>query len=82
MLLKARRFSEKRFRKLKAQEQPFLHVAMELSKETEFSATRTQGDFTRDLEPSPTSPELRAGRWDPLSMDDIKVRQCKVSEFC
>ena len=44
--------------------------------------TLTQEDFTADWKPLPTSPGLRAGRINPLPMDDIKLRQCNLGELC
>ena len=56
-------------------------MGMELAQETDFSATSTQGDFTKNLKLLPTSPELRAGRKNPLSKDYSKLRQCKLGEL-
>ena len=48
---------------------------MELAQEKDFSAMLTQADFANNLTPLPTSPELRAGRKNPLRTDDIELRQ-------
>ena len=36
------------------------------------------GDFAENLKPHPTSPKMRAGRRNPLSMDGIKSRRRKL----
>ena len=43
--------------------------------------TLTQADFTKNLIPLPTSPELWAGRKEPSSADYIKLRQRKTREW-
>ena len=48
LLLKARRFSERRFGKLKVQETPLMHMGMALAQEDDFSATSTQEDFAKN----------------------------------
>ena len=54
---------------------------MELPQEKDFPATLTQEDFTGNLEPFPKSPELRAGRKNPLAMDETKLLPCKLGEL-
>ena len=44
--------------------------------------TLTQDEFARNSEPLPTSPQLWAGRQKTLSIEDIKLRQCKLGELC
>ena len=58
-----------------------MHVGMEVAQVKDFPATSTQEDFTKNLKLLPTSPELRAGRKNPLSMDYIKLRPCKLGEL-
>ena len=65
-----------------AKEGPFVHVGVELGQEEDFSATLTQDYSTKNLELLPAPPALWAGRMNPLSMDDAKLRQCKLGELC
>ena len=48
----------------------------EIGPEKDFSATLTLEDLTVNPKPIPTSPELRDGREEPLSLDETKLRQC------
>ena len=41
-----------------------------------------QEDFTNNLKPPPTSPELRTGREEPPRSDETKLRQRKLGELC
>ena len=81
LLSKVRGFSEKRSGGMKVQEGSFVHVGMELAQEKNFSATLTQADFTQNVKFIPTPPELWAGRKEPLSMERIKLRYCKLREL-
>ena len=54
--LMARRFSEKRFGTLSVQERPCVRAGAESAQKQDFSVTFTREDFTKDLEPLPTSP--------------------------
>ena len=56
-------------------------MGMELAQEKDVSVTLTRQDFTNNLLPLPTSPELRAGRKEPLPMDGTKLRLCESGEF-
>ena len=56
-------------------------MGMELARESDFSVTLTQADFAKNLKLLPTPPELWAGRKETLSMDYIKLRQCKLGEL-
>ena len=58
------------------------HEGMEMARAEDFSATLTQEDFAKNLKPPPTSLELRAGRKEPLSLDEAELRQCKLGELC
>ena len=80
--LKTRRFSEKRFGKLEAQEKSSVRAGMELAREEVFSATLTQENFAKNVEPPPTFPELRAGWKNLLSMHETKLRQCRLGGLC
>ena len=71
---------EERLGKLAAEEGSFAHVGMALSQEEEFPATLTQADSAKNPKPLPTSSASRAGREESLSMDFIKLRQCKSGE--
>ena len=44
-------FLELRLGGLKLQEESFVRVGMELAQDSTFSATLTQGDFARNLQP-------------------------------
>ena len=68
---------EERLGNLAAEEGSFAHVGMALSQEEEFPATLTQADSAKNPKPLPTSSASRAGREESLSMDFIKLRQCK-----
>ena len=75
-----RKFLQKRFGLLKLQESEFVHVGMELSQGSDFSARLTQLAFTGNLLPMDTSPILWADRQKPLD-DENKLRcQCKQGE--
>ena len=79
---KSRGFLEQRFGTMKPQEHSFVHVGMELMQDASFSATLTQGGFTKDLQPLGTSPQLWAARQKQLSPEDTGLRQCKLGELC
>ena len=80
--LETRSFLERRFGRPTAQENSIGDVGMELALENDYSVTLTQEDFPGNLKPLSTSPELRAGSKDPLSSDEIRLRQCKLGELC
>ena len=82
LLLKVRRFLGNCFSKLKVQGESCAHGGVELAQEGDFSVTSTQEDFTKILKFLATSPTLRAGRGGPASMDDTKMRQCKLGVLC
>ena len=81
LLVEARGFLDKRFGEMEAEEESFVHAGMELGQEKDFSATSTHADFTKNLKLLPTSPELWAGRKEPLSMGYIKLRQRKSGKL-
>ena len=66
-------FLEERLGKLKVQEKSFAHVGMERAQREDFSASLTREDFTKNLKFLPTSPELRAGRREPLSLEPLSL---------
>ena len=53
---------------------------MELDQVQDFSVTLTKEDFTKNLKFPFTSPEFWAGRKEPLSSDETKMRQSKLGE--
>ena len=55
---------------------------MKVALEKDFSVTSTQADFAKNMKLLPTPPELWAGRKTPLSVEYIKLRQCKLGEPC
>ena len=77
-----RKFLQKRFGILKLQESDFVHVGMELSQGSDFSARLTQSASTENLLPMDTSPILWADRQKPLGVEDKLRRQCKLGELC
>ena len=77
LLLGARGFLQRGLGQLEANEKIFARVGADLPRETNFSATSTQEDFTESPGPLPTSPEMWARRKEPLSLDEIKLRQRK-----
>ena len=77
-----RRFLQNCFGKSKVQELPFVYVGAELSQKDDSSAALTQEDFTKNLKCLPTSPKLWAGRKEPFSVDNTKMRQCMLGELC
>ena len=81
LLLRARCFLGRRVGKLKVEEESFAQAGAAPAREKDFPAAWTEEDFTNNLNPPPTSPELWAGREEPLSSDEIKLRQCKLGEL-
>ena len=75
-------FSEQLFGELELREESSVHVGFELVQDSAFSATLTQGDFTKNLQSPGTSPQLWAARQQLLSPEDVKLRQCKLGELC
>ena len=59
----------------------FVRLGVELANGEDLSATLAQEDSAKKLELLPTAPERWAGRKNPLSMDDVKVRRCKLGEL-
>ena len=78
LFLKAHCFSDKRYGKLKVQEKSLLRAGMEVAQEKDSSVTLAQEAFTKNLRPLPTSPGLREGRREPLSLGETKMRQCNL----
>ena len=64
-----------------AQEGKLVHVGMEFAQEKDLSATLTRVDFGKNVRLLPTSLELWADRKETLSMEYIKLRQCKMGEL-
>ena len=52
-----------------------MHEGMELAQEKDFSATLTQEGFSENLEFPPAPPEFWAGRKEPATLDETKMRQ-------
>ena len=67
---------------MKLQENPFVHVGMELEQDANFSVTVAQADFAKNLQPLGTSPELWAARRKLPSPEYVKLRQCELGELC
>ena len=88
MLLKVRCFLEKRLGAMRAQEKSSVHSSRRSPpftrsfEEKDFAATLTQEDFTNNLKTLPTSPELWAGRKEPLPLDETDLRRRKMGEPC
>ena len=57
-------------------------MRMELAQETDFSVALTREDFTGNMKFPQAPPKLYAGRKDPLSTDETKMRQRKLGGFC
>ena len=55
---KTRDSSEQRPGELQLQESSFVYVGVELAQESDFSATLTQDEFARNLNPLPTPTQL------------------------
>ena len=55
---------------------------MDLAQGSDFSVTPKQGEFTKNLQPLPATPKLRAVRRQSLSVGDSKLRACKLGELC
>ena len=58
-----------------------MHVGMALAQGHTFPVALTQGGFTKNPQPLPTTPELRAARQQLLSPEGIHLRQCKLGEL-
>ena len=56
-------------------------MGVELVQGKGVSATLTQADFTKNMELLTTSSSLCAGRKEPLSIDYMELRQCKLGEL-
>ena len=72
---------EKWLGEFKAQDRYFVHVGVEPVQGKDFFATLTEADFPRDLKFLPTSLGLCAGRKEPLSLDETRMRRCKLGEL-
>ena len=79
--MKVRAFLEHRFDALKVQEDPFVHLGVEPSKENDYSVTLAREEFSKDLQPSGASLEVWAVRQRPLTSEEIKLRRCKLGEL-
>ena len=58
-----------------------MHVGMELAQESDFPVTQTQDGFARNSRPLPPSSQAWAARRKTLSIEDVKLRQCKLGEL-
>ena len=74
MLPRIRCLLGKRSGELEVQEKSCVRVGPEWAQKKDFSRTSAQEDFTKNLKFLPTSPDLRAGREEPLSLDAAKMR--------
>ena len=54
---------------------------MELAQESDFPVTQTQDGFARNSRPLPPSSQAWAARRKTLSIEDVKLRQCKLGEL-
>ena len=77
-----RSFPEHRSGDLDVREQSVAYVGMEARQSNDFSAQLTQGEFTKGQRPITKSPESWAARQRALSLEEMKVRQCKLGELC
>ena len=59
-----------------------MRVGMKLVQGSTFSASLTQGGFTKNLQPLPTTPKLWAARQHLLSPEDDRLRQRMPGELC
>ena len=59
-----------------------MHGVMDFLQIHDFSATATQREFARDLQPLPNAPKLWSSRRLWLSLEDTELRQCKLGELC
>ena len=66
----------------KVQVTSIARAGMELAKEDDSSVTLTREDITRNLKFLPTPPKFWAGRKEPLSMDENKMRPRKLGDSC
>ena len=72
----------KRFGKLQVRRKTLARVGAGSAQGDDFSVALAQGALTKNLKFLPTSPKLRAGRREPLSMDETKMCQRKSGELC
>ena len=77
-----RAFSERRLGESDLQESSCVHVGVELVHDNDLSVTPTRDEFTQNLRPLPTTPQLWAARQKTLSLEDMKLRQCELGELC
>lgn len=66
VLSKIRKFPEQRFGEIIYQESAFAHVRKELPQGSDSSVTLTQDEFSKNLQPRPTSRHLWAARSEKL----------------
>ena len=66
---------------MKVQEKSPVHAGMEMSQSNDFSVQLAHGDFANALKPMPTTPELRASRQRPLSIEEVRIRECRLGEL-
>ena len=81
LLSQTRAFSGHRSGKLKVQEPTSVRAGMEVSQETNFTEKLAQEEFTSNLKPPPTYPDLQAAPRQPLSQLDIQLRRCTFGEL-
>ena len=81
VLNKIRHFLVKRFGSMELQEDSLVHVGMEVMQNSNFSATATQGDFAKNLQPLGPPPQLWAARQKLRSPEDVRLRQFKLGDL-
>ena len=81
LLERTRHYLEQRFGALKAQGNNFVHVGMELVRQSDSSVTPMQAEFTSHLLFLDTSPALWERRQNPLSDEEKLLCQCKMGEL-
>ena len=81
ILAKMRFYSERRFWESKLRESSLVHGGMESAQDSDFSITLRQGEFAKNLQPLPTTPQLWAARQQLSSSNEIKLRQRKLGEL-
>ena len=59
----------------------FAHVGMEATQANNAPIQMPMGHFTNAPNPIPTNHELWASRPRPLSMEDVRIRQCKLGKL-
>ena len=81
ILLKARKYRGRRLGGLNPGGQPFTHFGIEVSQADDFLIRLDEGNFTNALKPIPTTPEWRASRRRPFSMEEVRTCQRKKGDL-